>query len=148
MKNSSKIKTILLILSILLFIISLTQKTYCVDNNCGEYGSGILCLALGWLGIGFGGAFISWLANPFLIISWIIPYKNQRLKIIFCSISTIFSLSFLFFEEVMKDEAGNYGKITGYELGYWLWTLSSLIFFLGNIYIYFERNKEGKSEQN
>ncbi len=88
-----------------------------------------------------GFVFICWVANLLLIISWIIPYKNIKLKIWFSSISTILSLAFLFFDEIMKNEAGHYGQITGYALGYWLWVSSSLLYLLANLWTWFkERN--------
>lgn len=47
----------------------------------------------------------------------------------------------MFFDEIMKNEAGHYGQITGYALGYWLWVSSSLLYLLANLWTWFkERN--------
>ena len=141
MNKISKLKKTFLLVSIGVFIFSLTQKSFCVNNDCGEFGSGLLNVIFGWLVLILGGANICWLANPLLIIAWIIPYKNLQLKIILCSISNLLSFSFLFFKEIIKDEAGNYGEITGYALGYWLWFLSNLIYLLGILWISHNENK-------
>ena len=55
------------------------------------------------------------------------------------------ALSFLFFSQIISDEAGNYSKITSYKLGYWLWVLSSLIMFAGNFWLYFIKTKVNKA---
>lgn len=122
------------IISIGLFLVSLSQKTYCVDFECGDYGAGLHCLFMGALGVFFGGAFLSWLANPLLFISWL-SFKN---KIKTSMISSLLALSiglyFLSFDEIMVNEAGQYKTITDYKLGYWLWILSMVILLIGNIF--------------
>ncbi|WP_160164131.1 hypothetical protein [Nafulsella turpanensis] len=81
-----------------------------------------------------GGAFICWLANPLLILSWLVFYKgNTKVPLVLSCLSTILAFSFLIFEEIMINEAGHYGAITGYGVGYWLWSLSSLIMVLGSL---------------
>lgn len=132
MKNLEKIRWLILSISVLLFVVSLTQIAYCVDGKCE--GNGFLALATGWLGtIGYGGAAMAWLANPFLFFSWIVSSKNSLIKIVPCALALLFGLSFLFFDEIVKDEAGHYGAITGYGLGYWLWMGSMGFYFIGTI---------------
>ncbi len=131
----------LLIISIMIFLFSLSQKTYCHNNDCGEYWSGFLLLIFGWMGLFVGGAGFCWIANPLLILSWILIRKNIIVSTILSGISTFFSIVFLFFDKIMIDEAGHYGEITGYRLGYWLWLSSILITFIGSILIIIKHKK-------
>ena len=122
-----------LVISLVLFLISLTQKTYCVDNDCGELGSGIGCLIFGAFAVFGGGLYLSWLANPLLLGSWLIAKQNMTLKIILSGLAIFFCLWFLQFDEITKNEAGHKGIITGYTWGYWLWTSSTVVYFIGCI---------------
>lgn len=144
-KRIKKLKIILLTLSILLFIIALTQRGYAVDHKFDDKGSAIIYVLLGGVGLlGFGGAFTAWLANPLLIISWILPHEKLVWKIVLSALAVLFSLSFLLFSEIIKDEAGHIGKITGYGAGYWIWVSSSLLYFIGNLYLlYIDKWKIG-----
>ncbi len=129
-------KNILLILSIFLFILSLTQRGYAVDYKPSDKGIPIIYVLMGGIGLlGFGGAFIAWLANPLLIISWILPQGKLLWKVGLSALAVLFSASFLLFDEIIKDEAGHIGKITGYGAGYWIWMASSLVYFFGNLYL-------------
>ena len=62
----------LLIFSIGIFIFSLSQKTYCTIDNYGDFKSGFVLLIVGWIGLFIGGAGICWIANPLLILSWML----------------------------------------------------------------------------
>lgn len=79
------------------------------------------------------GAGLTWLANPILFISWV-KYKTNSKTSFYCSaISTIISLSFLMFDEVIAEEAGNFQRISSYKIGYWLWVASSVTILTGNV---------------
>lgn len=123
-----------LLISILLFVVSLTQTAYCVDGKCE--GEGFLALATGWLGtISYGGAAMAWLANPLLWLSWVIPFERRILKLSSAGLAMLFCLSFMYFDEIVKNEAGQYGKITSYAIGYWLWMSSMGFYFIANVVI-------------
>ena len=113
----------------MLFAISLSQKTYCTNNNCGENWSG---LSIVLSGIFNGGAVICWIANPLILISWL-KHKKPKISLIFSSLALIFGISFLFFNEIIINEGGFYGEITEYKTGYYLWNFSFVIMILGNI---------------
>lgn len=85
------------------------------------------------MGFVFGGAALTWLANPLLITSWIVVNRNRRLSFLTSTLAFVLSLSFLFFEEVISDEAGHYSKIISYESGYWLWLSSTVVMAMGNM---------------
>lgn len=133
---------IILNASIGVFLISLTQQCFCTTDSCGY---SIAAVFSGAIGVLLGGAGITWLANPILLASWIWFRKKHHLSLIASFISTLISLSFLLFKNVMVDEAGNYDQITSYRLGYWLWVLSSLIMFVGNLRLCSIKTKANKA---
>jgi hypothetical protein len=127
------IAKVFLLISIIVFILSLTQNTYCTSSSdfCDD-SPGWLVLLIGIIGVFVGGACLSWLANPFILVSWII-FKDIKYSFIFSLLAVISSGSFLLFNQVIVDEAGNYAEITSYKIGYWLWFSSMIIMLIGNI---------------
>ncbi len=123
---------IFLLISIIVFIIACSQKIYCTNDNCGEYWSGFAVLISGIFGIFIGGACITWLANPLILISWL-TFRKTKISLVASILAFILGVSFLFFDEIIINEAGHYGKITDYELGFYLWNLSFLIMIIGNV---------------
>ena len=131
-------KKTILIVSIVVFIISLTQPAYYIDRtDYDAWSNSLLLLIFGWIGAMGGGSGLVWLANPFILISWISVFKNLKTSIIFGALASIFSLLFLLFKKVISSEAPTYSIITDYKLGYWLWTISICFFTFGLIIIYF-----------
>ena len=65
-------KTVILIVVIGLFIFSLFNICFCTNNGCR---TSIEALLIGWLAMLTGGAAITWLANPLLIIAWVFVRK-------------------------------------------------------------------------
>ena len=123
---------ILILISILIFIVACSQKIYCTNDNCGEYWSGLAVLISGIFGVFIGGACITWFANPLILISWL-TYKKTKFSLVMSILALAFGMSFLFFDKIIIDEAGHYGKITGYEIGYYLWNISFIIMITRNI---------------
>lgn len=121
-----------LTISILLWLVSLSQRAYCTNNDCGEKWSGLAIVISGIFGIFNFGATISWYANPFIFISWL-TYKKYKVSLIFSLLALIFGLSFLTFEEIIINEGGFMGDITGYATGFYLWNLSFTIMIIANI---------------
>ncbi|MDB5011911.1 MAG: hypothetical protein JWQ25_113 [Daejeonella sp.] len=126
------IKSLALYLSIALYFFSLSQNCYCAKGNCAE---SLFVLIGGIFGFMAGGAALTWLANPILWFSWIMC-RNLKVSLIASTASSVISISFLFFREVIVDEAGHLDQIISYESGYYLWLLSSLIMTAGNVYSY------------
>ncbi len=131
-KNYSKL---FLTISIIFFLVSLTQKAFCVNNDCEYYG--FLALIYGFFGFFDGGAGITWLANPIILVSWIT--FNKKKSIYFNLAAFILGISFLFFEQILMGTNNKYGQITNYELGYYLWLLSFLTMLIGNIFDYIKK---------
>jgi hypothetical protein len=86
----------------------------------------------------------SWLANPFILASWITLKKNRKKSLILSLIATLLSVSFLFFSEVVKDESGSPRQITAHKVGYWLWLSSMIVMVIGNL-VLFVRERQQQS---
>ena len=138
----TRIRKIILFLSIILFVIALTQKGFC--TTAGQCAIGIVDLLVGWMGVFMlHPPAMVWLANPTLVAAWVFIKKNQRTSFILSVISLVIMLSFLLFDEIIVNESGASSKITAYGLGYWLWVLSAFIMVVGNTVLYFLKRKEG-----
>lgn len=142
--NNKKVDSYIFYTSFALFIISLTQESYCT-NQCGN---SFIIFILGGLGVLLEigaltdkyldintigevdytiGATFSWLANPALLIAWLTYKENKTTSLVFTILSLALMLSFLMFDEVIDNEAGHYNKIVSYKAGYWLWLSSSAV---------------------
>lgn len=134
--NTKTIKITTLATGIGLLLLSLTQKCYCTTDTCGD---SLAVFIMGAFGIFAGGAALCWLANPLLLLSWVF-IKNNKQSTLFSLAAVCISISFLFFNKIIDDEAGHYKTIVGYQIGYWLWLGSSLITLTGNLLIRFKTN--------
>lgn len=153
MKNS-RLKTIIVFLSLLVFILSLTQNAYCTS----ECASGLLAFLTGWLGmmVELGdlissvlekdtplnselGSSLTWLANPFYFASLFFFSISGRTGIIFSIITLLIMASFPMFSKVLINEAGHYGTIKDLGTGYYLWLGSAVILFFGGLILLIKR---------
>lgn len=139
MKN--KKQKMILFLSVGIYIISLTQKSYCTIGGTCEYFSGLLNLIFGWFGI-FKLHFpaFPWLANPLLFLSWFLFNKEPNKSLVLNVIVFVLMLSFLFVNKIIVNDGSTYSIVNFYGLGYWLWVLSSFIMLIGN-FIHWKNNK-------
>jgi hypothetical protein len=112
----------LTVLSILLFIASLTQKAFHTKNG-SEDAYGAALLLTGWMGVVDGH--YSWLANPALFVSWGQGKRREPLLALGTAlVALLFAASFLFRKTIAMNEGGHGEAITGYGPGYWLWIAS------------------------
>jgi hypothetical protein len=135
------IKKAMLIISIGLFVFSLSQECFCTSGECGGKGSGLAILLFGCLGFFLSPAGFTWLANPTIFFSWIYLNKNPRQSTIAGLVAVILSCSFLFFHKIVSDESGYPKEITGCRLGYWLWISSMIVMLIGNLTIYIVKKR-------
>jgi hypothetical protein len=120
-------RLLFLLASVILFAISLTQDCFYIDREDRDaYALGLGLLLIGWLGVLVG--VFAWLANPLLMIAWILTLLGRhRLVAVGCALAAItFSLSFLLHDDIMANEVGGRSAITEIAPGYWLWNLSIL----------------------
>ena len=132
------------ILSLLLFILALIFPPYCIENRCSDYLDSIGLVLIGWLSIFDNDLFICWLANPLILLAWILP--SFKVKRIFALVAVLCALYFLNFETMIINEAGHKGQITSYGLGYYFWVASMLIYFIGTTIIslkYYQNTSDG-----
>jgi hypothetical protein len=125
--------------SILLFIASLTQDCLYVDNprNPRAWGQGINYLLGGWAGGLAGGRVLAWLANPALLLAWLLFWSSsmwRTLAIGSAMVALALSLSFLFENRIITSEMPSYSSITGYGPGYWLWVGSTAMALFAGVF--------------
>ena len=126
----SKNSNLLYYSSVILFIISLTQNAFFIDNKDGCVG--YMALIFGFYVVLDTG--ISWVANLFIILSW--AYRNKKASKYFSFLALVFGISFLFIDKIIIGTNNIYSKITGYGLGYYLWVLSFLLMFIRSLLNY------------
>ena len=139
--RNKSIQRITFRLSLLLFVISLTQECFCtLGNNCDS--GGYILLLIGWMGVFMLHLpAMAWLANPVLLFSWIFMNKKPKTSLTLSIISLLLTLSFLLFDEIINNEAGIPEKITVIKLGYWLWVSSAFIMVIGNAFLFYKKKK-------
>jgi hypothetical protein len=130
-------------------MISLTLEPYYVDKvNYDAWSNSFVLLLIGWIGmIMGGGAAISWLANPFIFLSWLFIFKKIKVSVFFSIISFILAFSFLFFDKVITSEAPTFSKIKDYKIGYWIWLISIFIFSMGSVIIFILEERLNKKNE-
>lgn len=137
MKN--KLNNPYILTSIALLALSLTQKCYCTTSNCAD---SIMVFLLGGLGMFSGGACLTWLANPLLILSWF-TFKSNLKTAMWCSVAaTLIAFSFLLFDTVLANESGGSQQIISYKSGYYLWVLSCSAMLVATYVAMYKRNVE------
>jgi len=142
---NGKLSKIIIIISSVLFLASLTQKCYCTTSQCGD---SIMAFLLGWFALLTGGAGISWIANPLLFASWLTLKKNTKLSMFLSVAATLFALSFLLFDSIVANEAGQNQRIISYKAGYWIWVLSCAFTLAGTFIIRLKENSKARSNKN
>ncbi len=136
-------KRIIIISSLLLFIISLSQNAIKVNDFDGikHYSSLSTFLSGGFAFL--GGAFyewLIWLANPIFFVAIYLFLKDKKKSKNLSLLAVIIGLIFTQWKEILANESGRKVPIISLEFGYWLWIASMVVFSIG-IFIYFSSNK-------
>ena len=142
----NKIKIYVLLISLTVFIVSLTQTALTYNDFDGQkIHSSISLLLMGGLAILGGGLleFVIWLANPLYFLAIIFLLKSNKTSIKFSIAATILALSFTTWKEILAAENGRKATIENLNLGYWLWVLSLTTLLIGTIYYFRELGNEG-----
>jgi len=126
---------IILVLSLILFLISLTQPAFFIDRkeDPNAYSNGFVLFLLGWMSF-LGGAFIPfviWLANPFFFLSIYFTIRKKSVGCITALSSTCLAIVFSQLTTVMTSESGSSSMITGFGLGFKLWLSSFVVLTIG-----------------
>jgi hypothetical protein len=144
MKTEPRITSsrLLLIISMALYVISLTQECYCTTVSCGDGWSGASIVALGAIGGIMSLTGLTWYANPLLWIAWSLLNKNSKKALMFSASATLVAASFLLADTITDTQAGKASYITAYRPGYWFWLASMLTMTVGSLLIYLWRQKQ------
>ena len=139
--NWKKLKRGLLILSLLLFVASLTQPAFYIDReDYDAWSNGFGLLVSGWAGaLATDGGATAWFANPLILLAWILFSKFEKTATVLAIGAAAFAISFLSVEQVISSEAPTYSKITEIKLGYWLWLYSICTFAAGLLVLFVAR---------
>jgi hypothetical protein len=124
-----------------LFFLSFFFNAFCTEYDCTKGGeallSGFFLFIFGGGGrnaapTGAGVVWVSWLANPFLLASWMLLANSKKWAWVTSFLALLFSLSFLCFDKVLENpDTGSYGVIKRTGAGYWLWIVSCVVTFAG-----------------
>ncbi|MCT2563061.1 hypothetical protein [Chryseobacterium herbae] len=121
---------IILIVSILVFVISLALPAVFTGKDNEMYG--LALFLLGWADLSGDGT--SWLANPILLFSWIFLLVKQPKIAAFLGLFSVGVALYYFTEtEITVNEAGHKSPITSYGPGYYLWLASCVTMFVGSL---------------
>jgi hypothetical protein len=138
--NLDRTKVIIAVISLALFVTSLTQVAFIVDdyNGKGVYSS-IEVFVVGATAVLGGGLLESfiWLANPLYLFSMFLFISGNRSALKISCIASLIASSFSLWHEVLVCENGRNAPITSLNAGYYLW-LSSLCVMMIGIFVYSE----------
>jgi len=117
-----------LALSAVVYLASLTcPQAFCVSGNCTAW-PGYGALLFGWLTVGQCWANSTWLANPLLLLAWILIVLGRRIPAAVSAVAALaVSASFLAADKVIVNDGGFELMMTGVRLAYWLWLVSMAI---------------------
>ncbi|MFC2074412.1 hypothetical protein ACFLR3_04080 [Campylobacterota bacterium] len=130
----------LIYISIVLFIASLAMPSYIHAAEASF--PGIFCLFFGPFGLLF--LHFTWLANPFLLMSWISALKkNYAGSIATAIVSLLIALTFPLYKDLPQGSSGIFPfKI---QYGYYIWIASIGSMIVINIYLVFNQHNKKKS---
>jgi hypothetical protein len=137
MKKTDKIKIRILLFSLIVYAVSLTQTAFTYNGFDGQKTiSSLEALFMGMLAILGGGMleWIIWLANPLYFFGIITFFYGRKLSIKASFAATALAFSFTTWKEILVSENGRTAKIESLNSGYWLWLSSLAILALGTIY--------------
>jgi hypothetical protein len=142
--KSKNIKIITIVLSLLIFGISLSQNAVIVNYDEIKAVSSLEYFFMGSTAFIGGGLLeqIIWLANPLCFFAIRFLIKNDDRAITLSVIALVLAISFSFWNEILGAESGAMAKIISLELGYYLWVLSILILTIGILINYKATLKE------
>lgn len=119
----------ILILSIVLFIVSLNMETFYLAQTQKDAWS------LGWGNLAFG-AFsesASWFANPSLLLAWIFLRSRKKISLFFALMSLLLAFQFSVGDQLVVSSSGNTAVVSEILIGYWFWLISIATIAVGAV---------------
>lgn len=131
-------KNVIIILSLAVFGISLTQVAVIVDFHNVEAVSSLVYFLMGSTAILGGGAleWFIWLANPLSLFTILYLKKDNKKALVTALVAIVMSGIFRTWNEILGSESGSMARIVSFEAGYYLWLSSIIILGIGT-YLYF-----------
>jgi hypothetical protein len=125
---------VFLILSICLYVASLPCNCFYVDGKGNWAGCGLV--VLGFLTFLDNSTNMIWCANPLVFLAWLLIFLRARWAAISIgAIALLTGIAFLSCTKILVSESGTLSKLTGLDIGYWLWLASLACAFSGAISI-------------
>ena len=144
LKNLTLMQRGTILLSLLLFILSLFQPAFYIDRaDYDAWANSAGLLLLGWMSV-LGGSLVAsviWLANPLYIIAIFLSARGRLKGLYFSILASIIAFSFSRLDEILTSESGSYSKITALKAGYKLWLGSMLVLTIGTVISLLTRKK-------
>ena len=147
----NKIKTYVSLISLTVFIVSLTQTALTYNDFDGQkIHSSLSLLFMGGLAILGGGLleWFIWLANPLYVLALIFFFKSNKTSRVVSIVATFLALFFTTWKEILAAENGRTATIESLNLGYWLWVLSLTILSIGTIYYFRQLENNNDDRRN
>ena len=137
-----KPQSLTLIISIALFVASLTQIAVNIGN---DYMLSIACLLLGWPKF-LKEELPGW-QILFIYFMVLLLIKQPKISLPLSLITFFLSLSYLSASTITVNEGGGKAAITSFGLGYYLWLASSIFLFIGSLWTIIS-NRRAASEKS
>jgi len=132
-KLLSAVEKAVIVLSLIVFLLSLTQPAFYVarkDNDA--WANTPFLLFFGWIGfLGGGWESIFWLANPAYFLAIYLHVKGSKRAVYFASAAFIIAACFSLLTDIISSESGARARITSFEPGYELWVVSLALLAVG-----------------
>ncbi len=128
-------RTPLTILSIALFLLALTQPAFFWGQAASSTGPSGRVLLQGWRGLTAG--YVEWLANPLLLLTWVLTLRRHRspsLASLISATATVALMLVFLCRQTLRLPSGSAdaAAILTYGVGYWLWLVSGLTGLIAN----------------
>lgn len=134
-----KLKDKLILISLLIFIVSLFLNAFQAEDmgRIKDYSS-LEVFLIGPISVLGGGIFefFIWSSNIWFLISLVCAYRNMYLiSMISGLIAFLISGTFNFYKEILAAENGRMAEITNLNAGYFLWLSSILWITFSSVYL-------------
>lgn len=115
-----------------LLLLALASLPYLVSLFCGIFvleEAGPTTFIIGFVCLAFGWSHLAWYANP-LLFAGILAYllKRDWVAALLAAAAFAVGLTTLGIEEMPRNEGGAKEAVVGYQIGFYLWLTSMVLF--------------------
>jgi hypothetical protein len=113
-------------ISMVLFGVALSQPAFFWGSDSSSSGPAGRLLLEGWKGLASG--YFEWLANPALLLCWILTLRGNRPPAVASAVLALGLMLVFLCRQTLRLPGGQPGAtIVAYGAGYWLWLGSALL---------------------